>query len=293
MFIKKPKNFDFRNTVYSHGWYQLKPFLLDEEKLELKLVLGDIGFEKPISVTLTETKKNLKVGFSNADLNKKIESNVAKTIRRVLRLDEDMDDFYELIANEPELAWISEIYAGRLMRSPTVFEDLIKSICTTNCSWALTKNMVSNLVGKLGEETLNGEKAFPKPEAMARFDEGFYREKIRAGYRSPYFVEVARQVVDEKFFPEEWFESDLPTEELKKEIKKVKGVGDYAAENLLKLIGRYDGLALDSWLRSEFYKKHNGGDSCPDENIKEFYSRFGDWKGLVIWFDMSKRFLKT
>ena len=31
---------------------------------------------------------------------------------------------------------------------------------------------------------------------------------------------------------------------MKKEIKKIKGVGDYAAENLLKLLGRYDGLAL-------------------------------------------------
>ena len=38
-----------------------------------------------------------------------------------------------------------------------------------------------------------------------------------------------------------WLTSDLPTAELLKQIKGVKGAGDYAAENLLKLLGRYDG----------------------------------------------------
>ena len=37
----------------------------------------------------------------------------------------------------------------------------------------------------------------------------------------------------------------LALPDLIKEMKSVKGVGNYAAENLLKLIGRYDGLALD------------------------------------------------
>ena len=148
---------------------------------------------------------------------------------------------------------------GRLLRSPTVFEDLVKTICTTNCSWGLTKNMVTNLVGKLGEETKDGKRTFPKPEAMAEMDEKFYREEIRAGYRSPYFAELAEAVASGKINPESWLNSELPTPELKKEMKKIKGVGDYAAENLLKLVGRYDGLALDSFLRSEFYKRHKKG----------------------------------
>ena len=293
MLIKKPKNFNFISTVYSHGWYELDPFLLNEDKFELATVFSQVGSQTPVYVTIRETEKNLKVEFSHAKPNQKNKKEIAGIVRHVLRLDDDMGEFYGLIEDENEFAWIAENRAGRLMRSQTVFEDLIKSICTTNCSWALTKNMVSNLVEKLGKETLGGEKAFPTPEAMAGANEDFYRDKVRAGYRSPYFAEVAREVADEKIDPEEWLLGDLPTDQLKKEIKKVKGVGDYAAENLLKLVGRYDGLALDSWLRSEFYKKHNGGNSCSDKNINKFYSRFGDWKGLVIWFDMAKRFLQN
>jgi hypothetical protein len=76
---------------------------------------------------------------------------------------------------------------------------------------------------------------------------------------------------------------------LKKVIKSVKGFGDYAAENLLKLLGRYDGLALDSWLRSQFYKKHNREKVCADKKIERHYKRFGEWKGLAIWCDMTER----
>ncbi|MBP7416089.1 MAG: hypothetical protein KA831_05510, partial [Pyrinomonadaceae bacterium] len=74
----------------------------------------------------------------------------------------------------------------------------------------------------------------------------------------------------------------------KKEMKKVKGVGDYAAENLLKLVGRYDGLALDSWLRAGFYKKHNKGKKCDDKKIARHYHKFGPWQGLAIWCDMTE-----
>jgi N-glycosylase/DNA lyase len=119
--------------------------------------------------------------------------------------------------------------------------------------------------------------------------ESFYRDEIRAGYRSPYFVELAEAVASGKIDPESWLHSDLPTPELKKQIKNVKGIGDYAAENLLKLIGRYDGLALDSWLRAEFYKKHNKEKKCADKKIEKFYKKFGDWKGLAIWCDMTER----
>jgi 3-methyladenine DNA glycosylase/8-oxoguanine DNA glycosylase len=74
-------------------------------------------------------------------------------------------------------------------------------------------------------------------------------------------------------------------------MKQVKGVGDYAAENLLKLVGRYDGLALDSWLRAQFYKRRNNATVCSDKEIERFYERFGSWRGLALWCDMTKEWL--
>ena len=104
---------------------------------------------------------------------------------------------------------------------------------------------------------------------------------------APYFVDFAK-VVSGEIDPETWLNSGLTTAELKKEMKKVKGIGDYAAENMLKLLGRYDGMALDSWLRAQFYNKHNRGKSCPDTKIDKHYSKYEEWRGLAIWCDMTE-----
>ena len=71
-------------------------------------------------------------------------------IRHMLRLDEDLSAFYVVAAADPALAWVVA-GAGRMLRSPTVFEDLVKTICTTNCTWSATVRMVSALVGELGD----------------------------------------------------------------------------------------------------------------------------------------------
>ncbi len=291
MFINRPQNFSYKNTIYSHGWYQLAPFSLDEDNWKLTYTFQNETSKKPVSADISETDKKIKIQFSDKRTSKKTQEKIKKCVKRIFRIDEDLTEFYQLIEEEKEFTWIKKLGAGRLLRSPNVYEDLVKTICTTNCSWALTKNMVTNLVQKLGEENNKGGKSFPTAEAMANVDVDFYKEEIRAGYRSEYFVELAESVAIGKVKPEEWSKTDLPTPELKKEMKKIKGVGNYAAENLLKLIGRYDGLALDSFLRSEFYKKHNNGKTCTDKKIEKFYERFGDWKGLVMWFDMSKRWL--
>ncbi len=307
VFIDTPDSFSFRATIYSHGWSELKPFVLDEQNWRLHYVFSsDSGAPVPTVISGEPGGLRIELETSTADAGPVI----AQT-RHILRLDEDLSEFYSAISGTERLRWVSQRRAGRLLRSPTVFEDLVKTICTTNCSWGLTKSMVSNLVDKLGTPVksvpppLGGgsnatvvnapahvggtdKHAFPTPAAMASVDADFYRNEIRAGYRSQYFVELAESVASSRLDPESWLISDLATPELKKEMKKVKGVGDYAAENLLKLVGRYDGLALDSWLRSQFYKNHNSDKLCPDKKIERHYSKYGKWLGLAIWCDMTE-----
>ena len=285
-----PANFNFRRTVMSHGWCVLPPFEFDEAKWVLVRVL-DAGLPKPVTVTITATRGGIQIKTSRR-VNKKATDKIIRDVRHMFRLDDDMTIFYQTVAAEPEFGWIAAEGAGRLLRSPTVFEDLVKMICTTNCSWALTEKMVHELVNRLGEEADDGRKAFPTPEAMAQKPEKFFRDKIRAGYRSPYLKELAQRIVTGELEVESWLSSDLPVAELLQEMKGVKGVGNYAAENLLKLIGRYDGLALDSWTRAQFFKTRNNGRIASDKKIARFYSRFNSWRGLVLWCDMTRHWLE-
>lgn len=287
--LELPSKFSFRHTVGSHGWYDLPPFEHETGSDRLRYVFPPDRSDPAISALIENRDDRLSVTLSQKpkDLDR-----VVSGVRHILRMDDDLTEFYRSLASDSRLAWVADLNAGRLLRSPSVWEDLVKTICTTNCSWALTRAMVGNLVSELGEPAKDGRHAFPTAAAMASKPPEFYRETIRAGYRSAYFAELAGLVASGKLDVEGWIHSPLTTAELKKEIKSVKGVGDYAAENLLKLLGRFDGLALDSWLRGQFYKTHNKGRSCKDKKIERHYGRFGDWKGLAIWCDMTEDWFK-
>ena len=90
-----------------------------------------------------------------------------RQIASCLRLTEDFSDFYRETQRYPKYRWIAKAKAGRMLRSPSVFEDMVKMICTTNCSWALTEIMVNNLVEILGKAFDDSNKSFPSPEALA------------------------------------------------------------------------------------------------------------------------------
>lgn len=289
-FLPTPDNFNFRHAVGGHGWYDLAPFEYDEAAGTLHYAYSSRSSGRAESVSMAERPGGIEI---TAGSRRTDPAEAAELARHVLRLDEGMEDFYATVRENEHFAWVEEKMAGRLLRSGTVFEDLVKTLCTTNCSWGLTKIMTANLVEKLGEKGVGGRKAFPTPDRLASVPEEFFRSEIKAGYRSPFFVELAASVASGDLDPEGWLKSSELTPELKLEIKKVKGIGDYAAENLLKLLGRYDGLALDSWLRAGFYRKHNREKPCPDKKIEKHYRKFGKWKGLAIWCDMTKHWFET
>ncbi len=284
--IPVTRDFSFRRTVMSHGWCELLPFTFDPKTWTLTRVL-DLNGASPVTLKIKGTTRAIKISAPRR-LSKNDVARVVRDLRRMFRLDDEIGTFYKLLADDSEFAWIPAQGAGRLLRSPTVFEDLVKMICTTNCSWALTDKMVSGLVNYLGREAPDGRRTFPTPQAMALMPAKFYRDEIRAGYRSPYFKELADRVASGALDVEQWLRSELPTDALKKEIKGVKGVGDYAAENVLKLLGRYDGLALDSWTRAKFARVRNKGRTASDKRIARFYSRFNSWRGLALWCDMTR-----
>ena len=177
---------------------------------------------------------------------------------------------------------------GRLLRAPTVFEDVVKMICTTNCSWALTENMIGNLTAKLGTRLGSFTYSFPTPEIMAGVSESFLRKEIKSGYRSPYLLELAQLVAQGTLNLEAWRNPSLTTESLYDEVLTVKGMGAYAAGNIMRLLGRYDYLALDSWVRKRFSEKHRKGRKVSDSTIEKHYAPFGKWKGLLFWLEMTE-----
>jgi N-glycosylase/DNA lyase len=289
--ISTPPDFSFKRTAISHGWCQLRPFKMDEDKWVLTRTT-DLTESQPVTLAIRGTKRGLKVTTSR-QLGEPARKQVVSDVRHMLRLDDNMDEFYRLLRQDPDFDWVPTQGAGRLLRSPTVFEDLVKMICTTNCSWALTQKMVSGLVENLGRKSSDGERTFPTPKAMALMPLKFYVNEVRAGYRSAYLKLLADRVASGALNVEAWRTSRLSTVDLIKEMRGVMGVGPYAAENLLKLLGRYDGLALDSWTRARFFTIRNKGRKATDKKIARYYSRYKEWRGLVLWCDVTRDWMEV
>src|SRR5256714_6754717 len=162
--VKAPPDFNFHRTVLSHGWCELLPFTLDRTNWKLTRVL-DLDRGRPVTVEITTRRGGMKIHVSR-DVSDRAAQKIIRDVRHMFRLDDDLKSFYDATNADPDFAWIAQQGAGRLLRSPTVFEDLVKMICTTNCSWALTEKMVTALVNELGTASGDGRKTFPTAQVM-------------------------------------------------------------------------------------------------------------------------------
>lgn len=286
---------DLWRTIVSHGLANLPPMKVDDVKRTLTVTVP-LARGRPRTVTLAargSTGALLTVhgsGVSEAGLGR-----VVAAIERLLRLDEDLSAFYELISEDPHLSWVAG-GAGRMVRSATVFEEVVKTICTTNCSWALTRKMIGALVSELGEPAPGAPKegpegrAFPTPEAMAATGEAFYRDVVRAGYRAPYFRALGSMVASEGVDLEVLGTStreQISDDEIEQRLLALPGVGPYAAAHIMLMIGRYSRLILDSWTRPT-YAKIIGRRSVSDAAIERRFRRYGDHAGLAFWLFLTR-----
>jgi 3-methyladenine DNA glycosylase/8-oxoguanine DNA glycosylase len=285
---------DLFRTINSHGFADLPPMRLDESQRALEATIPIRG-ARPRRVRIGAGRRGrARVEVSGPLLPARRAADVLDAVRHVLRLDADLSGFYAKAVEDPDLAWVNA-GAGRMLRSPTVFEDVVKTICTTNCSWALTTKMVSAMVTELGEAPagVRGRPlahAFPSAAAMAEQPERFYRDVARAGYRAPHFVNLSRAVARGELDLERLARTSreqLPDDEVERALLELPGVGPYAAAHIMMTIGRDSRLILDSWSRPK-YARLVGKRSVSDAAIARRFRRYGDHAGLAFWLFVTR-----
>jgi 3-methyladenine DNA glycosylase/8-oxoguanine DNA glycosylase len=276
---------DLWRTVNSHGLNFLPPAQIDEDARMLTITLP-VPKRRPQTVRIRESKPGRALVEGRS-----VGEPVLEVVRHVLRLDEDLSELYAALAEDPDLSWAAT-GAGRIMRSPSVFEDVVKTICTTNCAWSGTVRMTTALVEHLGEPAADGSRAFPTPAAMAAADDAFYRDVARAGYRGPYLRSVAASVADGDLDLEA-LASDrtLSDDDVELRLLALPGVGPYAAAHVMMLIGRYSRLILDSWTRPT-YASMNGGRKASDRTIERRFRRYGRYSGLAFWLYLTRDWVR-
>jgi len=295
--LPTPVPFNFERTAHSHGWAVLAPNTWNDDKRSLsrsyRLETGRVVL---LDVQGDPTQDRIIVQIESVDsLTGEEEREIEAVVTRMLRLDEDLSAFYH-ICREKGGSWVKLTKGlGRLLRSPNVFEDLVKTICTTNIQWGGTTRMVANFVDVLGEPYPGdpNHRSFPTPESAAQISLEDFTESIRLGYRGPYVHQVAQHVVTRELDLDSWQNPTMPTVELKKALLAVKGVGNYSAATMLMLLGRYDEIAVDTVFRDFVAEKYFDGKRPPDTEAKAVYDEWGKWKYLAYWFDIWQKYDET
>jgi 3-methyladenine DNA glycosylase/8-oxoguanine DNA glycosylase len=274
---------DLWRTLISHGLADLAPNSLDEEARELETTLSlPRGRARTVRIGAGRPGHALVQGENVGSRDAVV---VAETVRHMLRLDADLSAFYEVAGADPELSWAAT-GAGRMLRSPTVFEDVVKTICTTNCAWSATVRMVGALVSELGIEAPGGGRTFPTPEAMAEAGERFYKDVVRAGYRGPYLRSLAADVAEGTLDLEALNDPELPDDEVAARLLALPGCGPYATAHMMMLLGRYTRLILDSWTRPKYARLR--GRKASDKTIERRFRAFRDYAGLAFWLYLTR-----
>jgi 3-methyladenine DNA glycosylase/8-oxoguanine DNA glycosylase len=277
---------DLARTIMSHGVADLPPAQIDEEARTYTTTIA-LPTGRPRTILIREGAPGFaRVEVEGRNPGERTTRDLEQAARQILNLDEDLSEFYALVANDPDLSWAAA-GAGRMLRTPTVYEAVIKTVTTTNVAWSATVRMVTALVENLGEQAAEGAHAFPTPEAMAAKPEAFYRDIVRAGYRSPYLRGLALGVAEGTIELEDLSAaSDVPDDEVAARLLELPGIGPYAAAHMMMLLGRHSRLILDSWTRPKYARLN--GRKAGDKTIERRFRRYGRFAGLAFWLYLTR-----
>jgi 3-methyladenine DNA glycosylase/8-oxoguanine DNA glycosylase len=270
----------FARTVYSHGCAQLPPATVETEPLVYRRRFRAGG--RVLDVAMREHGGKLVVE-AGAALQRGEARALQAEVARMFRFGDDLAPFYAQIADDNVLGWAAG-GAGRILASPTVFEDVVKTICTTNCTWSATIRMTRALAEL-------GDGAFPEAATLAATPESWYREVARMGYRGPYVRTIARGVSAGELDLESLTDAQrYPDSKVEGALLALPGIGPYGAAHVMQLLGRHRSLVLDSWTRPK-YRRLAGKKQAADSTIRRAFARYGKYAGLAFWLYLTRDWL--
>ncbi len=271
----------FARTIYSHGCAELAPASIETQPLRYRRTLRAGG--RIVEVVLTEHNENVLVE-TGARLGRRAAANIERVVARMFRLHDDLSGFYAAVAGDERLEWAAT-GAGRMLASPTVFEDVVKTICTTNCTWSSTIRMTRALAEL-------GEGAFPEPEVLARTPSRWYAAIAKMGYRGPYVRQIAADVAAGRLDLESLVARGVRSDdEVEAALLELPGIGPYAAAHVMQIVGRHRRLVLDSWTRPTYVRLAQRR-SASDTTIRRAFARYDQYAGLAFWLFLTRSWVE-
>jgi hypothetical protein len=281
--IPKPSFFSLENLVLSHGWVNLYPYGWLNNKLRGTFDLKNRAFDYDV----TETDKSLLVNITG-NLEGISSNQIIKMFEHSFSFDFPSENFISVCNDlgRDDLAKMAIDGWGRLLKGLTPWEDAVKTLFTTNCTWSNTQKMSLNLCKHLGKKTQIGRFTFPSPKVV--YDNQVKVKKLKLGYRSDYLILLSERVCSGEIDLQNLIKQKGVTfNEISKKIHSFKGFGDYAANHLLVMYGWYNVLPVDREVMKNLGIKPTSSGRCP-KGIEHF-KEFSEFKFIAYKLDRIKK----
>ncbi len=299
--IPVPTDFVLARDVCSYGYFLLEPNHWDPAGMVFRTTmdLGRAGGQA-VTVRMTQGKRDdrphsyasLKrfaglplVVRADRSLDAAEKKGVRAALSRMLNLSEARERIGEFHRLDKRFRKSGR---GRLMRSPTLFEDVLKTVTSCNVQWPSTIIMNRRLCEVVGRESASGLFAFPTAERLAKMRAASLRARCRVGYRDARMIELARMFAKGEI-DVAWIEDPAtPDEELWDAMLEWPGIGPYAAANIMQLLGRYHRLPLDteSVRHGRDLLGFKGSSAKIMKRVFKHFEPFGTHRFRSYWFEL-------
>ncbi|MBI1191457.1 MAG: hypothetical protein GC200_12350 [Tepidisphaera sp.] len=292
--VATPADYDLPRDVCSYGYFVLAPNYWDTKARVLWRVF-DLGQRAVLAKVSQKSRRGGSLSvWTSESLDKTEVAALRAQLTRMLCLDETAEHLAQFHALDPRFAASGK---GRLLRSPTLFEDVIKTVTSCNVTWPGTIQMNKRLCEVLGKRAVVAKAApqahaFPTPAKLARARPATLRARCRVGYRDTRLIELARLFVlppSRGGIDESWLaDPATPDEVVFKSLIELPGVGPYAAANIMQLLGRYSRLPLDteSVRHGRSVLGMKGTSAQIMKRVKQHFEPFGAHAFRSYWFEL-------
>jgi len=287
--LSTPTPFNLRLTALSHGWVNLPPFSWNGDRLSwVQRGIEPRAYQVAIS---QPRRRELHIEAQAATpLTLEERRALLVVVRRVLNLDLDLREFLALAKqHDRRIARLIAMGGGRLLRGTSVFEDLTKTLFTTNASWEHTVNQTAKIIERFGQRSEFG-KAFPSATDMQHATESDLRSACRIGYRAPYLVRVVRACVSNKALNDG---ASLLNERTFSN-RPLRGFGPYAFSHVRVLLNEFSQVPWDCEVKryaQQYLRIRAGAEQQMQRALHQRFEPWGQWKFLA--FKCERKILKA
>jgi len=289
--VLKPKApFNFDATVHVPHYfptpdYEWQPNIMWEtmnlhgKLFGLKLENTDLIERPEVKLTIYSMKKpaSKEIGM------------VVKELNWRFGFDEDLSEFYRQFEYDRFLSPTFKRWRGmRANCANSLYELLIISIVLQNATVRRTVQMMNNLFNAYGKKLEFDNKklfAYWNPKDLSKVSDEELRA-LKVGYRAKMIKRISEAFTIGEI--DELTLRKMSTEDAKKELMKLYGVGPATAQIILSgYLRRYDTFDLKGrvWEQKILSKIMFNKKLVPAEKItREFNMRYGKWRGLAFHY---------